>query len=250
MKPIDDDTLQAYVDGELDAAWTARIDAESARDEQLAGRVRQLRALQTRLRAEFDPVLAEQVPTRLTALLQQPAPSAPARLAPAIAHHASARSASAVRHRTRRWLLPSAAVAASIALLAAGLWWKAGSDVVRVRDGQQFASGALSRALDQTLASAPEPGSRVVIGLTFRGADGRICRSFVAREQAMAGLACHDADGWSLPVLARPAAPAGGELRQAASATAPAVQAAIDTRIRGEAFDAQQERAARDAGWR
>ena len=79
MNPIDDDTLQAYVDGELDAAMVARIDAELAQDEQLASRVRTLRDLQLRLRAEFDPVLAERVPTRLSALLQQPAPSASAR---------------------------------------------------------------------------------------------------------------------------------------------------------------------------
>ena len=249
MNPIDDDTLQAYVDGELDAAMVARIDAELAQDEQLASRVRTLRDLQLRLRAEFDPVLAERVPTRLSALLQQPAPSASARAASTISH-ALGRRGGAARHRTRRWWLPSAAVAASIAMLAAGLWWKAGSDLVHVRDGQQFASGALSRALDHALASAPDPGSRIVIGLTFRGADGRICRTFVARERTMAGLACHAAEGWALPVLDRPTAPAGGELRQAASAVTPAVQAEIDTRIRGEAFDAQQERAARDASWR
>jgi hypothetical protein len=249
MNPIDDDTLQAYVDGELDAAMAARIDAALLQDEQLASRVRQLRALQLRLRVEFDPVLAEPVPTRLSDLLQHPAPSASARTASTMSH-APGRSRGAGRHRTRRWLLPSAAVAASIAMLAAGLWWKAGSDLVRVRDGQQFASGALSQALDHALAGAPDPGSSIAIGLTFRGADGRICRSFVARERPMAGLACHDAAGWSLPVLARPTAPAGGELRHAASATAPEVQAAIDARIRGEAFDAQQERAARAAGWR
>lgn len=249
MNPIDDDTLQAYVDGELDAAMAARIDAELAQDEQLASRVRNLRALQLRLRAEFDPVLAEPVPTRLSALLQHPAPSASTRAASTISH-AAGRSRSAARHRTRRWWLPSAAVAASIAVLAVGLWWKTGNDLVRVRDGQQFASGALSHALDHALAGAPDAGSSIVIGLTFRGTDGRICRSFVARERSMAGLACHDAAGWSLPVLGRAAEPAGGELRQAASAMTPEVEAAIDARIHGEAFDAQQERAARAAGWR
>jgi hypothetical protein len=249
MNPIDDDTLQAYVDGELDAAMAARIDAELAQDEQLASRVRRLRALQARLRAEFDPVLAEPVPARLSALLQNPAPSASARTA-AAASHAPRRSGGAARHRRRRWLLPSAAVAASVAMLAVGLWWKAGSELVQVRDGQQFAAGALSRALDHALASAPEPGSGVAIGLTFRAADGRICRSFVVSAQTLAGLACHDGAGWSLPIVARSVEPAGGELRQAASATAPAVQAAIDARIHSEVFDAQQERAARDAGWR
>ena len=36
MNSIDEDTLQAYADGELDAAATARIDAALARDEVLA----------------------------------------------------------------------------------------------------------------------------------------------------------------------------------------------------------------------
>jgi hypothetical protein len=130
-------------------------------------------------------------------------------------------------------------------------WWNAGSSLVRMHDGQQFAAGALSRALDQGLASAPDPSAAIAIGLTFRSADGNICRTFVRHASpAMAGLACHEAAGWSLPVLSTKAASAGGELRQAASDLPPTVQAAIDARIRGDAFDAQQERAARDGGWR
>ncbi len=52
-----------------------------------------------------------------------------------------------------------------------------------------------------------------------------------------------------LSVLSAAAPPEGGELRQAASSLPPAVQAAVDARLRGDVFDAQQERAARDAGW-
>ena len=109
----------------------------------------------------------------------------------------------------------------------------------------------MSHALDQALASEPDPHASIAIGLSFRGADGHICRTFVARgTPALAGLACHASAGWSLPVLGAVEKPAGGELRQAASDLPPAVQAAVDARIRGEAFDARQERAARDAGWR
>ena len=251
MKPIDDDTLQAYVDGELDAAGTARIDAALADDEVLARRVQQARALRAQLQALFNPVLDEPVPARLSALLRPASPQAPIAATPFVTA-SGRRGFGAGRRRTfRRWLVPGAAVAASIAVLAMALWWHAGSGLVRMHDGRQFAAGALSHALDQTLASEPDPHASIAIGLSFRRADGRICRTFIERTRpAMAGLACHDHAGWSLPVLSAAEKPAGGELRQAASALPPAVQAAVDARIHGEAFDARQERAARDAGWR
>jgi hypothetical protein len=120
-----------------------------------------------------------------------------------------------------------------------------------MQDGRQFAAGDLSHALDQALASEPDPAASIVIGLSFRSRDGQVCRTFVDRAGPdVAGLACHEAGGWALPALG-PATPAGGgELRQAASDLPPAIQAAVDTRIRGDAFDAQQERAARANGWR
>lgn len=251
MNPIDDDTLQAYVDGELDAAGTARIDAALAHDEVLARRVQQARALRAQLQALFNPVLDEPVPAHLSALLRPASPQAPIAATPFVAA-SDRRGFGAGRRRTsRRWLVPGAAMAASIAVLAVALWWHAGSGLVRMHDGRQFAAGALSHALDQALASEPDPHASVAIGLSFRGADGHICRTFVySSKPALAGLACHDASGWSLPVLSAAEKTAGGELRQAASALPPAVQAAVDARIRGEAFDARQERAARDAGWR
>jgi hypothetical protein len=250
MNPIDDDTLQAYVDGELDAAGAARIDATLAHDDVLARRVRQARALREQLRAAFDPILDEPVPSHLSALLRPKASPVATTVMPS-AVPASRRTSTARHRTTRRWLMPSAALAASVVMLAFGLWWHSGHALVRVQGGQSFAAGDLSAALDQALASEPRPGSATVIGLSFRAADGHICRTFVHhREPAIAGLACHGADGWSLPVLSTAIEPGGGELRQAASVLPPDVQAAVDVRLRGDAFDAQQERAARDAGWR
>lgn len=249
MNPIDDDTLQAYVDGELDAAGAARIDAALTHDEVLARRVQQAHALRAQLKAAFDPVLEEPVPEHLAAMLRPTPPHAeiPAR---AVAASTRQRGFGGSRRRApRRWLVP-AAVAASIAALTVSLWWKSGSDLVRMHDGQQFAAGTLSRALDKSLASEPDPNAPISIGLTFRSADGRICRTFTERAKpAMAGLACHGDAGWSLPVLTAAESSAGGALRQAASDLPPKLQAAIDARIRGDAFNAQQERAARNAGW-
>ncbi|OOG36998.1 hypothetical protein B0E52_16020 [Rhodanobacter sp. C06] len=252
MNTIDDDTLQAYVDGELDAAEAARVEAVLAQDDALARRVRQMCALDAQLRAAFDPVLDEAVPAHLSALLQ--APAAPAtKPAARFSVVAGGRGAHPASHRApRRWLMPGAALAASVALLAAGLWWwQSGSSLVRTQGDRQFATGTLARALDRELASEPDAQAPVAIGLTFRAADGHICRSFTVRTPPVrAGLACHTTAGWELPVLG-PSVPAEtGELRQAASGLTPAVQAAIDARLRGNVFDAQQERAARVAGWR
>lgn len=248
MNPIDDDILQAYVDGALGAADAARVDAALAQDEALVRRVRQMRALDAQLRAAFDPVLDEPVPARLSALLQPLA--APAVVPLAVPE--GGRGANPVRRRApRRWLMPGAALAASVALFVAGLWWwHAGNGMVRMRNGEPYAAGVLDRALGHALASEPDARAAVAIGLSFRANDGRICRTFTVRTPpARAGLACHTAAGWELPVLG-PAAPAeGGELRQAASDLPPAVQAAVDARLRGNVFDARQERAARAAGW-
>lgn len=247
MNPIDDDTLQAYVDGELDASTAARVDAALAQDDALARRVRQAREVRAQLRAAFDPVLEEPVPDRLSAMLQPPsAPAAPR--APGSGHRAGA----ARRRVPRRWLMPGAALAASVALVAVALWWwQPGGDLVRMQGGQAIAAGALEHALDRALASEPDAHAEVAIGLSFRSTDGHVCRTFVLRTRpARAGLACHGGAGWSLPVLGPAAEPERSELRQAASALPPEVQAAVDARLRGDVFDARQERAARDAGWR
>ena len=251
MNPISEETLQAYVDGELGAVEVAQIDVALAHDELLARRVQQARAMRAQLKSLFDPVLDEPVPAQLSALLRPAPPTVSVSTIPLATQTSHRGFGAGRRRRSHRWLVPGAAVAASLAVLAVAFWWHAGSSLVRMQDGQQFAAGALSRTLDQGLASAPDPSAAITIGLTFRGADGHICRTFVRHASpAMSGLACHEAAGWSLPALSTNTASGGGELRQAASDLPPAVQAAIDARIRGDAFDAQQERAARDGGWR
>ncbi|MEO5812774.1 MAG: hypothetical protein ABIU96_00065 [Rhodanobacter sp.] len=250
MNPIDEITLQAYVDGELDVASAASIDAALAQDDLLARRVHKARELRAQLNAAFDPVLVEPVPAHLAALLHAESPPAAARVVP-LAKAAASRGFGADRRRgRRRWFFPAVAVAASIAVLSMAIWWQGRGDLLRVQEGQQFASGALSQALDQTLASEPDRRARISIGLTFRSADGDICRTFVTHAKpAMAGLACHQPAGWSVPALSTAVDPQSGDLRQSASALPPRVQAAVDARLRGDAFTAKQERVARDAGW-
>ncbi|WP_233840446.1 hypothetical protein [Dyella sp. 2HG41-7] len=252
MNPIDDAMLQAYVDGELDAPAAARIDAALAHDEALARRVQQAREVRKQLQDMFDPVLEETVPAHLSALLQPSTSKASATVAPFVPS-ATKGDAHATRSRTarRRWL-PGVALAASLLLAAVtAWWWHANASLTRMQNGEQYAAGVLAHSLDRALASEPDAQAPIAIGLTFRGADGNICRTFVVRTPPMrAGLACRSDAGWALPVLGPAEASENGELRQAASALPPDVQTAVDQRLRGNVFDAKQERAARAADWR
>ncbi|MBW3550009.1 MAG: hypothetical protein KY442_04050, partial [Proteobacteria bacterium] len=117
--------------------------------------------------------------------------------------------------------------------------------------GELYVAGAeLARALDSRLSSAGPAAGPVAVGLSFRAQDGDYCRTFVLeRPQAVAGLACRQADGWRVTALGEATA-VGGELRLASTALPPAILAEVDARLEGEPLDGAGERAARDAGWR
>lgn len=263
--------MQAYADGALSDAEAAEVQALIAADPALAAALAREQRLRARLREAFAPVLAEPIPERFAALLAademaeaagaasataSETRSAAAVSAPVHSLPASAPQAQVVplpaRAASRRAVWPAYALAASVAVLALGWGWRGLQAPVHVRDGVTVAGGALARGLNDALASAPSAQAEVAVGLSFRGRDGRICRSFSVRASSMSGLACREGERWQLPVLvqAEGASSAPDALRQASLEIAPAVQAEIDARIDGDAFDADQERAAQGRGWR
>ncbi|HYD27266.1 hypothetical protein [Brevundimonas sp.] len=112
-----------------------------------------------------------------------------------------------------------------------------------------IADAALVRVLDHGLAADGSDDAGRAVGLTFRDADGRWCRTFQAGEAGVAGLACRTGDDWRMQVLA-PFQASGAEVRTAGADTPPAVLAAVDALIAGETLDAAAEVQARDGGWR
>ena len=197
-----------------------------------------LKAERRRMAAAFDAVLDEPVPDRLKALLAEPAP------APQVVDLGAVRA-------QRRAMSSWAAWGGMAATLVLGTL--IGTRLAPSADGggsaQLVATGAVAQALDRQLASAPEAGAAVAVQLSFKARDGRYCRSF--STAAVAGLACRDAGGaWALQQVASVASGPGGGMRQAASSLPPAVLNAVDGLIAGEALGPEQERAARDAGWR
>ena len=223
-----DERLVAYADGELSGDELAQFEAELAADPGLAEAVEKHRALARRLSEAYAPVLDEPVPNRLTsAVRQQPA--------------------------TRRGPPQWAALAACLVVgVAAGvvLTRYAGPQAgpITARDGGLVATGRLETALTSQLASQSGP---IKLGLTFRTAAGRYCRTFQSSADRLAGLACREPGGWTLQATARMAPEqAQGEYRTAGSDTPGAVLAAVDGLIAGDPLDAGAERAARDSGWK
>lgn len=239
MSSWSDETIAAYVDGELDAAQRADLEAALAAEPALAARVDQQRALRSRVEAAFGAVLDEPVPQRLLEALQPPA----------VVDLAAARAA---RER-RRWQAPEwGAMAACLAIglfVGRALLAPTGDTLFATDAGQLLAHGPLDRALTTQLAA--EPGGGIALPVSFASTDGRWCRSFVLAGESLAGLACRTEAGWRVELLAaaEPAAPAGS-VRPAASALPDAVLRAIDARIAGEPLDATSEQAARAGGWR
>lgn len=242
---ISDQEVQAFVDGELAPEDAARVEAAIAADVLVAARVERERRLRAQVRGAFDPALAEPVPSRFTALLDEARATRPASNVVRLED----REPSAAP-RTSRWRAPVMALAASVAALAIAGWLRSPAGNVDVQGDALLARGELADALDTGLAAAPDPEAPVAIGLTFRAAGGEVCRTVVAHRTGLAGLACRGDGRWRLEAVSTAADAPGGELRQAAAATPAEIQAAVDARMEGDAFDAAQERAAQANGWR
>jgi hypothetical protein len=230
-----DEQFFAWLDGELDAAEAAQVEARVAADPELTRLAEQHRAFGRQLRATFDPIAAAPVPERLLRAAK-----------PATVIDLGSRR----EGRQRRWS-PVPQWAAMAATLALGIFVgsvanRSGTDSpIEIQGGKMYAAADLDQALDRQLASGQQGDVRVA--LTFRDQSGAVCRSFANSNSS--GLACRDGSNWQVRGLF--AAPEGqsGEYRMAAGAN-PALGALIDSTISGEPFDARQERAARDSGWR
>jgi hypothetical protein len=231
---IDDSKFFAWIDGELDVTEAAEVEAEVAADPRLSRMAEQHRTLGTQLRAAFEPVSDAPVPERLARAVKPPRSEVVDLAA-----------------RRARWSpLPQwAALAATLAvgiIVGTTLNSERGASPVEVRGSKMYAAAGLDQALEKQLASAGGE-QEVRVGVTFRDQGGAICRSFA--DKGSSGLACRDGKDWQLRGLF--AAPGGqqGDYRMAAGVD-PNLAALIDSTIAGDAFDAAQEKSARNRGWR
>jgi hypothetical protein len=243
-----DETLMAYADGELDADTRRQIETAMASDPTIAERVAQHRALRTDLGAAFGGVLDEPVPSRLLdAANSTPVGTRSAKVTDLNA----ARAAKSGKKSSNTWSWPQwTAIAASLligVLAGRSELRRDQSDMFATTSSGILATGPLMAALDTQL-SGTAPGDSVRIGLSFKSKGGNFCRSFTADSSA--GFACREDGQWRVRALNQAGAHAtGGEYRMAGSELPPAILAAIDDVMEGEALDKPQEQAARERGW-
>lgn len=233
---MEDEEFFAWLDSELEGEAAARVAARVAASPELAAKAERHRKLAAGLKHAFEPVME--------------GGSAAPRFESSEVIDFGAKAAAS--DRRRRWFaVPQwAAMAASLAIgIFAGtqIAGRGGSvSPVAVEEGRLVAGAALAKSLDTRLASAPRnDGPR--IALTFRDASGRICRSFT--DVAASGLVCRNGEQWRLEGLFQAPEGQAGAYRMAAGED-PRLGAMIDERITGEPFDAVQEKAALERGWR
>jgi len=220
-----EERILAYVDGELAGDDRAAFEAQMAADPGLAAQVAAHRRLGQSIAGAYAPVLDEPVPLRLTVLA------------------GAANDRSARRSAVPQW----AAMAACLALgvLAGRMLWPQQGPLV-AQGGVLVARGELDKALTTRLASE---GGAIRVGLTFKNRDGGYCRTFESDPDRLAGLACRRDGRWAAQATSAWSPQPATAYRAAATATPPAVLAAVDATIAGETLDAPAERAARDRGW-
>jgi anti-sigma factor RsiW len=219
---IDDETLMALADGELDAPRAQDVRRAMAQDPSLRRRFEVFAETRARVHGAFAGVLREPVPQRLAVF------GAPSRK----------------RFAATR-LLPMAA--AVLLTFGGGYWFGArdnGGDML-------VASAALTRALSGAADGETAPlgvRAQAQIDATYRTRSG-ICRTFKTIGDAPAtGVACRAGDAWTVRVMARDTA-GSGDYRPASSA-APALDAYLDAVEASERLTPEDVAKAKANGWR
>ncbi len=232
---MDDEKFFAWLDGELEPDEARLVAEEVAASGELSARAGEHRRLAAELRGAFAPVMEQTstVPRFVTAEVVD-----------------LNRSSASRPRATSRPVIPNwASLAAALALgLVVGSQFAgppAERSPVGMDDGRLVAAASLERSLDSLLAGSADDATR--IGLTFRNRSGEICRSFAGASAS--GLACRAGDDWEIRGLFPAGEGASSDYRMAAGQH-PQLARLIDATIAGEPFDATQEKAALERGWR
>lgn len=243
---FDDETLMAFADGELDDATMAKVAAAIDRDPALAERVALFAGTRRISRDAFAPLLQTPVPVALSdairANVERSRATAPRDAAggapvaaPVIdlssrraAQAAAARAKPAERARPANqnrfdFGRMSAPIAASIAIVAAGLiGYMAGTGFGPAEQSAPRAQVALMDlpGLDQALDSVASGEDAVLAGSnfpfraisSFRDGGERLCREFEvdAASGAYVAVACEADEAWSVALAINVPSQTGG----------------------------------------
>jgi hypothetical protein len=244
----DDDTLVAYLDGQLDEARCAAIEAALPHEEALRARLDALARASELAQRCLEPVLREPIPPELIAAIwRAPDPRA-----------AAATQAPAPK-RQRDWLmawLPMPRIALASLVLVAGVGWlvlRPGGGALA--PGDTLAGNALSLALDTAASGETLRTREAALELlgSFVAADGRACRAFQQQRDGTdtLAIACRDeaAGAWRVAFAqVRPIEAAAG-YQPASDPRTEAADAFLRDTLRATALDAGEEGGFIARGW-
>lgn len=266
---FDDDTLIAYLDGQLPETGYGPLEQALKDDAALRTRLQALAESSELARRAFDPVLLEPVPPQLIAAIWQ-APDPRARAASPKSNSPRVQGMTGWTTPLRPWLgwgtgRRAWSALASVVVLGLGAvigWqWLAPSDDTHwaLRQGETVANQSLALALDvspsgRVLRTA---GGSVELLASFEQAGGGHCREFNRNSpdgrRDELGIACRTAEGaWQLDFLAaeqRPADRGAGGYQTASDRQHGAADAFLSARVQGPALDEAEEKALIERGW-
>lgn len=206
---ISEETLVAYVDGQLDLQEMVRVDEALAGDAAARATVRGLREGAALLRAAFNEPLREPVPSRVLESIDR-----------VMAETAAAPADAPAPHRAASFGPWPMAIAASIAAIAIGLGGvnflanqRVGQEIAALRataQGDQMArERAVSQALEKLVSGEsvtwenPDSGHSgdITPVRTFKSRSGQWCREYAAIEslgdaqELQRAIACREGEG-------------------------------------------------------
>lgn len=184
---IDDQTLMALADGELDAATAAKVSATVKADPALQARLRMFTETRRRLRADAPAVQPSDKDADLIAMIRaaQTASNTTAKSPPPAAVQPA--------NINRR---PLMAIAAALALAVVGLgWWQnGGPSETGLGAGQLAALDSLPSGQTQRL----DDGRDLTMIASYQNGDGEFCREYETfGDTAQIVVACRGGDGWA-----------------------------------------------------
>lgn len=246
---IDDTLLGAFLDRELDAVETARVEQLVADNPELQERLQLMESTDAALRQSFEQLMRDPVPGHIEAAIGPARKSgwSPARLISGL-------------------LSPGFAggfASASVILIAVGLW----SGGLFETEGGATPENRLHQALASSPSGVPvtfttDSGvTEILPVLSFRNTDGEYCRQYEqtimvsGRTTQASGVACGGGNGWRIAAFAEVASSAGppasgGDYAPAAGAGDRTIDELAEGWMAGAPFSrADEERLIRD-GWR
>lgn len=287
MAAVPDETLMAYVDGELDVKERATLESILEQDAQTRARLEIFkRTGRDAVSAQFDSLLREPVPQYLLDAVQSAVvPPMRAPKIPTSGIGFSKRLAILMAGALPSW--PTAAAFSASIAIAAGAAWSlkpttptshvqapiqnaahvaaptANGEFVTIKRGVIQAGGVLLRALETAQSRTPieassqsgEQEASVILRLSYRNPANAFCRQYVMRLPAgegFAGIGCRDGDGsWQvlshMPIGTIPAG-TGQKTSPASGATPPEIASIVQRT--GQALSDDEEKAALASHWR